>query len=58
MKVRILTALMILLVFGLEAQLTLTLSESVEFALKNNKGLLKAQQEVQKYRQENYRDWD
>jgi outer membrane protein TolC len=52
MKGRLLTLLLVLLAFGLQSQVTLTLSESIELALQNNKELLKAKEEVQKYRQD------
>ncbi|KQC08616.1 MAG: hypothetical protein APR54_04435 [Candidatus Cloacimonas sp. SDB] len=51
MKIRIILML-ILISFGLNAQRVLSLSESVELALRNNKELLKAKEEVEKYRQE------
>ena len=43
---------MLLLVFSLFGQITLTLQESVEMAKENNKELQKAREEVGKYRQE------
>jgi outer membrane protein TolC len=52
MKGKILTTLFVMLAWGLQAQLSLTLSESIELALQNNKQLLKAREEVLKYKQD------
>jgi len=52
MKGKIITLTLILMFMGLNAQISLTLEESVDLAIKNNKELLIANEEVQKYRQE------
>ncbi|MDP8201200.1 MAG: TolC family protein [Candidatus Tenebribacter burtonii] len=52
MKRKLISFLMLLLVFSLFGQITLTLQESVEMAKENNKELQKAREEVGKYRQE------
>jgi len=52
MKIKLIISLLIMLTFTLNAQRVLNVSESVELALQNNKELLKAKEEVEKYRQE------
>ncbi len=52
MKQKLISILMLLFVFSLFGQTSLTLHESVEMAKKNNKDLQKAREEVGKYHQE------
>jgi len=46
------TLVLIILAFGLTAQVSLTMSESIDLAMQSNKELLTAKEEVQKYRQD------